>query len=148
MEFHRGSSSITRIELHVSYKVKYCHTIFDIADVKARCQEIFFEVAARHTITIIEIGFDGDHVHMDVLLTHTHRVCDVNKWFKDTSGRKLLTEFPELKKKYFWGSGLWGAQAYADSVGRDPTQIRNYVKQQGRGRPEQSLTSFVNTTGL
>ena|SRR3989338_602000 len=149
-EFHRGSSSITRIELHVSYKVKYCHKVFDFVEVKQRCQQIFYEVAALYNIMIKEIGFDGDHVHMDILIRHTQRLCDINKAFKGTSGAKLLKEFPEIKKKYFWGSGLWGGQAYGDSVGREPSVIRNYVKNQGTGRKELSLNSFfkINTTGL
>lgn len=149
-EFHRGSSSVTRLEIHVSYKVKYCHKVFDISEVKQRCQEIFFEVAALHRITIKEIGFDGDHVHMDIMILHTQRLCDINKAFKGTSGKKILQEFPEIKRKYFWGSGLWGGQAYGDSVGRDPTIIRNYVKNQGAGRKEMPLSTFfkMNTTSL
>src|SRR3989338_9987802 len=148
MEFVRGSSSITRLEFHVSYKVRYCHKIFDFVEVKQRCQEIFFEVAALYKIVIKEIGFDGDHVHMDIQIRNTHRMCDVDKAFKGTSGRKLLHEFPELKKKYFWDSGFWGDQGYGDSVGQDPKIIRNYVKNQGKGRKEIRLTNFVNTIGL
>jgi len=147
-EFIRGSSSVTRLEIHVSYKVRYCHKVFDFVEVKQRCQQIFFEVAALYSIKIIEIGFDGDHVHMDIQIRNTHRMCDVDKWFKGTSGRKLLEEFPEIKKEYFWGSGFWGDQGYGDSGGRDPEQIRNYVKNQGKGRPEKSLQCFVNTIGL
>ncbi len=100
MEFIRGSSSYTRIEIHVSYKVRYCHKVFDFVEVKQRCQEIFFEVAESHGIVITEIGFDRNHVHMDIQIRNTHRMCDVDKWFKGTSGRKLLAEFPEIKKKY------------------------------------------------
>ncbi|HIG96979.1 MAG TPA: IS200/IS605 family transposase [Candidatus Aenigmarchaeota archaeon] len=152
MEFDRGSSSVYRLEFHVSYKVKYCHEVFDIPEVKARCQKIFYEVAALHGITIIEIGFDGDHVHMDIRMTRSHNPCDVDKWFKGNSGRKLLAEFPQVKKRYFWGSGFWGGQAYWDSVGREPEVIRNYVKNQGVGRKEISLRSFLpnqtNTAGL
>src|SRR3989344_1244568 len=73
-EFHRGSSSVTRLEIHVSYKVKYCHKVFDISEVKQRCQEIFFEVAALHRITIKEIGFDGDHVQRDIRKENTSRI--------------------------------------------------------------------------
>ena len=149
-DFHRGSSSITRIELHVSYKVKYCHKVFDITEFKTRCAEIFREVAKNLKVIIEEMGFDGDHMHMDIMMLHTQRLCDINKAFKGTSGAKLLKEFPEIKRKYFWGSGLWGKQAYGDSVGRDPTIIRNYVKNQGAGRKEISLKSFlkIDTTSL
>ena len=143
MEFVKGSSSVTRLEFHVSYKVKYCHKVFDFVEVKQRCQEIFFEVATLYNIKIIEIGFDGDHVHMDVQIRHTHQTCDVDKWFKGTSGAKLLKEFPEVKRKYFWGSGFWGEQAYWNAVGRDPEIIRNYVKNQGKQRKEKSLKMFL-----
>ncbi|MBI5061759.1 MAG: transposase, partial [Candidatus Aenigmarchaeota archaeon] len=66
-----------------------------------------------------------------------------DKWFKGTSGRKLLKEFPEIKRKYFWGSGFWGSQSYIDSVGRNPEIIKNYVKNQGRQRKELSLKNFA-----
>jgi putative transposase len=143
MEFVRGSSSVTRLEFHVSYKVRYCHKVFNFAEVKQRCREIFLEVAALQSITITEIGFDENHVHMDIVLRNTHRTCDVDKVFKGTSGRKLLEEFPQIKKKYFWGSGFWGDQAYWDAVGRDPETIRNYVRNQGKGRKEISLKNFL-----
>lgn len=148
MDFTRGSSSVFRIELHISYKVKYCRKIFDFIEVKQRCEQIFHEVAALHGVEITELGFDGDHVHGDIKIRITHRVSDINKAFKGTSGRKLLTEFPFLKKQYFWGSGLWGRQAYVDSVGRDPQQIREYVKNQGKNRQTVSLAKFLNTTSL
>jgi putative transposase len=128
----------------VSYKVKYCHKVFDFSEVKKRCEEIFFDVAALLRVTITEIGFDGDHVHMDLVLRNTHHTCDVDKAFKGTSGRKLLQEFPQIKRKYFWGSGFWGEQAYWDSVGRDPEIIRNYVKNQGKGRKEKTLKTFLS----
>ena len=89
-------------------------------------------------------------LYMDIMILHTQRLCDINKAFKGTSGKKILQEFPEIKRKYFWGSGLWGGQAYGDSVGRDPTIIRNYVKNQGVGRKEMPLSTFfkMNTTSL
>ena len=142
-EFIRGSSSYTRIEIHVSYKTKYCHKVFDFVEFKARCAEILYEVAMQQRIVIKEMGFDGDHVHMDIVIRNTHRLCDVDKAFKGTSGKKLLKEFPQIKRRYFWGSGLWGSQDFGDSIGRDRTVIENYVKNQGKNRKEKSLMSYV-----
>jgi putative transposase len=122
--FTRGSSSIYRIELHVGYKVKYSRKVFDIAEVKERCEQIFYEVAALIKVEIKEIGFESDHVHMDIFMTRTQRPCDIDKSFKGVSGRKLLKEFPILKQKYFWGSGFWGGQVYEDSLGRNPDEVR------------------------
>ena len=151
MEFVRGSSSVTRLEFHVSYKVKYCHKVFDFVEVKQRCQEIFFEVAALQRIVITEIGFDGDHVHMDLVLRNTHRTCDVDKAFKGTSGRKLLNEFPQIKKRYFWGSGLWSPSYYMDAVGKDLDFMERYVQKQKYGIAgiiQVKLSEFVHATSL
>ena len=49
---------------------------------------------------------------------------------KGVSGRKLLQRFPEIKKKYFWGSGLWSGTKYVYSVGRDKKDIERYVAKQ------------------
>ena len=120
-----------------------CHKVFDFVEVKNRCQEIFYEVAELHGIVITEIGFDSNHVHADVQIRNTQCACDIDKWFKGTSGRKLLAEFPAIKRRYFWDSGFWGSQAYTDSVGRNPDIIRNYVKNQGKNRKELTLKSFM-----
>ena len=52
------------------------------------------------------------------------------KLLKGTSGYRLLKEFPQMKSKYFWGSGLWGSQVYFDSTGRDADDMRAYVRNQ------------------
>ena len=129
------SSSYGRAEFHVCFKVKYCHRIFAVESIKNRCQEIFFDVAKKHSISIKEIGFDQDHVHMIVQLNPSMSVSSMAKLFKGTSGHMLLKEFPYMKSKYFWGSGLWSPMIYFDSVGQngqDPETIATYVRNQGQ----------------
>lgn len=128
--FITGSSSYTRIGLHVCFKVKYCHNVFDNTGLRTRCETIFREVAAEQHVYIEELGFGSDHVHMIVYTTITHRIDHLVKSFKGRSGKMLLREFPDIKKKYFWGSGLWGRQVYVDSVGQNKEQIQKYVQNQ------------------
>ena len=142
-DFIRGSSSYTRNELHVCFKVKYCHKVFDFVEIKKRCEEIFREVAENLRVIIEEIGFDSDHVHMDIVIRSTQSISGVAKKFKGTSGWKLLREFPLLKKKFFWGSGFWGEQIFADSVGKEHTTIRTYVRNQGANRKSHLLNIFI-----
>ena len=132
MEFVRGSSSYTRIEAHVCFKVKYSHNVFDIADFKDRCTQIFQEVAEQIKVQIKEIGFDRNHVHMVVVARIQQSFAWIAKMLKGTSGFKLLKEFPQIKKTYFWGSGLWSPAVFVDSVGKDPQIIQNYVRNQGK----------------
>jgi len=112
----RGSSSVFRIEAHLSFKIKYCHNVFDIVEFKQRS------------------------------------VDQIAKKLKGTSARKLLMEFPGIKKRFFWDSGLWSPVIYGDSLGREPDQIRDYIRNQGKesSAHDISLARFFNrnTTGL
>ena len=129
------SSAVGRAELHVCFKVKYCHEVFaEVSGVQERCEEIFREVADRYGFRLHEVGFDRNHVHLSLDLGVRYSVADVAKLLKGTSGYKLLCEFPEMKRRYFWGSGLWGPQVYFDSTGRDAGDMRAYVQNQAGNR--------------
>ena len=152
-ELVRGSSSVFRIEAHFSFKTKYCHNVFDIVEFKDRCTELLLEAAADVGIEITELGYDRNHAHLDIRwMKITLSVDQIAKKLKGTTGRKLLKEFPGVKKKFFWGSGLWSPVIYGDSLGREPDQIREYIRDQGRESSvhDVSLARFFNrnTTGL
>ena len=130
-EIRHHSSSVGRNLLHLRFKVKYCHEIFNDTEVEKRCEEIFQEVSEQKRWLLRENGFDRDHVHITID-AGTKGPEDVAKALKGTSGRKLLKEFPYLKKKYFWGSGLWSPAIYFDSLGeRTVTDMDEYVQGQG-----------------
>ena len=130
-EIRHHSSSVGRNVLHMSFKVKYCHEIFNDVQVEKRCEEIFKKVSEEHRWFLREIGFDKDHVHITID-AGTKGPEDVAKALKGTSGRKLLTEFPYLKKTYFWGSGLWSPTIYFDSLGeRTIVEMDDYTQNQG-----------------
>jgi len=140
------SSAVGRAEMHVSFKVKYCHKIFsEVFGVQERCEKIFREVAGTYKFEIHEIGFDKNHVHLSLDLGVRYSVKDVAKLLKGTSGYILLREFPGMKQKYFWGSGLWGGQIYFDSTGKDKDQMRAYVRNQD-GNKKHTLTGQTAIT--
>jgi len=146
-EFVRGSSSIFRIEAHMSFKIKYCHNVFDIVEFKDRCTELLLGAAAGIGAEITELGFDRNHVHLDIRWMRITLSADqIAKKLKGTTGRKLLKEFPGIKKRFFWGSGLWSPVIYGDSLGREPGQIREYIRSQGKESSVHavSLTRFFN----
>jgi len=128
--FIRRSSSIGRHLMHVSFKTKYCNEIFEYEEVEKLCRYIFLKTAEEMKIDMQELGFDKNHVHMamDVGL---FSITEVAKKLKERSAYKILKAMPWLKKKYFWGSGLWSGVIYFDSLGNNQERIRNYVKQQG-----------------
>ena len=146
-EFVHGSSSIFRIEAHMSFRTKYAHNVFDIVEFKCRCTELLLEAAAGIGVEVTEHGYDRNHVHMDIRWVRITLSADqIAKKLKGVTGRKLLKEFPGVKKRFFWGSGLWSPVIYGDSLGREPEQIRNYIRNQGKKSKahEVSLRKFFN----
>jgi len=149
-EIRHHSSSVGRNVLHLRFKAKYCHEIFNDMQVEKRCEEIFREVSEQKRWLLREIGFDRDHVHITID-AGTKGPEDVAKSLKGTSGKKLLKEFPYLKKKYFWGSGLWSPSIYFDSLGeRTIVEMDNYARNQGMSKPysfnfgQSSLDDFAS----
>ena len=130
-EIRHHSSSVGRNVLHLRFKIKFCHEIFNDKQVEKRCEEIFREVSKMRRWILREIGFDRDHVHITID-AGTKGPENVAKALKGTSGRKLLKEFPYLKKTYFWGSGMWSPAIYFDSLGeRTIVEMDNYTRNQG-----------------
>ena len=127
------SSSVGKNVMHMCFKAKYCHKIFDDGLVKRRCEEIFRETSERYGVAIREVGFDRDHAHLTVDAGPNHSPSSMAKALKGNSGHRLLREFPHLKQKYFWDSGLWSPAYYFDSMGdRTSSEIDEYVRNQGK----------------
>ena len=132
---------------HVCFKIKYCHNVFDIVEFKSRCTELLQEAAAIIGVEITELCFERNHVHMDIFWKKTSISLDqISKSLKGRTARKLFKEFPAIKKRFFWASGLWSPMIYGDSMGRNPEQIRNYIRNQGKAAAayNMSLTQFFN----
>jgi putative transposase len=124
------SHGVGRLYAHIRFKTKYCHNVFQKEpEFREACEKIFYEIAEENKIDIDIPGFDDNHVHMIVDIG-LKSIPDIKKIFKGTSGRKLLQQFPEIKKKYFWGSGLWARSVYFYGVGRDKKQMEEYVAKQ------------------
>jgi REP-associated tyrosine transposase len=133
-EIRHHSSSVGRNVLHLSFKTKYCHNVFNFPEVQKRCEEIFREVCEKRRWVLREIGFDQDHVHITID-AGTKGPEDVAKALKGTTGKKLLKEFPYIKKTYFWGSGFWSPTIFFDSLGeRTITDMDAYARNQGSPR--------------
>jgi putative transposase len=146
MQYVSFSSRKGRHFLHMVFKVKYCHRIFDDKTVQKRCEEIFRQVEAQERkFKIDEIGFDRNHVHTVIDLGPEASEAYVVKKLKGTSAKFLLREFPYLKKNYFWGSGVWNPGYFCESVGDATYDARKlYVKNQGIPRGQTKLGAFFN----
>ena len=142
---------LSRIWVHMSFKIKYCHPIFDFKEIREACQQIIMEAVQTYDIEIYTIGFDNNHLHL-ISDLGKHSEPDLRKLFKGTTGKELLERFPWLKIRYFWDSGLWGRQYYCYSIGSDMRVLSKYVQKQkfftAMHNPEQMTLASFHTTSL
>ena len=140
------SSSLGRLELHISLIPKYRHKIFAYDKIKTVCQLEFNRVAEQYGFRIKELGFDIDHLHMVLQLPPSMSVSEAVKLLKGNSSRKLFQCFPWLRQKFFWGGRLWSPAYYFDSVGDTTSEvIYKYVRNQGKKGDElRKLSEFTN----
>ena len=125
----RYSSVVGEAWMHFTFKVKYCHPIFDNKLVRQYTYQLFLKAFELYNIRFKNIGFDSDHVHM-ILDIGMYSRSDVDKMLKGYTAKKLLQRYSWLKEAYFWGSGLWNPASYSDSVGRDINFMEGYVMKQ------------------
>ena len=127
----RYSSCVGESWHHARFKVKYCHKIFESEEVRNATKSLFLEAFEKYQIRYKEIGFDIDHIHiaLDIGLRSRDETAKVLKGYV---GRKLLMQFPKLKQKYFWGSGLFSPSYYMESVA-NMEKLIEYIRKQKFG---------------
>ena len=94
-------------------------------------EQLLWEAINQLGIQCKELGIDADHVHF-VLDVALHPIPNIVKKLKGYAAKKLLQEYPWLKKQYFWGSGLWNPSYYFDSLGQGIEEMADYVRKQGQ----------------
>ena len=102
----RFSSAVGEIWVMVTFKVKYCHKIFDLVGVRELTDALFHEAFTYYNIKCQKLAFDSDHVHM-IIDMGLYSKIELAKKLKGYVARKLFEYLPWLKKQKFWGSGLW-----------------------------------------
>lgn len=125
----RYSSAVGESWHHFSFKVKYCHPIFDKREVREYCYQLMIEAFNRNEIRHEEIGFDNNHIHGIIDIGNYSRP-EVAKRVRGYVAKKFFKKFPEVKRKYFYGSGLWNPAYYMDSIGKNKEFMKSYVRNQ------------------
>ncbi len=132
----RHSSAVGEAWQHAMFKIKYCHNIFDIKEVREECDKLFNEASQRYDIPIEGKGFDSNHVHMKLDIGNYSRP-QVAKMLKGYVAKKLFGKFTWLKQKFFWGSGLWNPSYYIGSP-KNLDELNSYLKKQKYYDPSQT----------
>jgi len=125
----RASSCVGDSWCHATFKVKYCHKVFAVEKIRLFVYDLLKYVAASYNMPVEDVGFDDDHVHFDVDI-RVRSKPEAAKVFRGIIGRLIMKKFPEMKKKYFWGSGFWNPAYFLDNIGRNRDETKQYIQKQ------------------
>ena len=107
----RYSSAVGEIWVMATFKIKYCHKIFDILAVRLLCEALLYEAFQLYKIRYRKLAFDADHVHM-IIDMGLYSKIEIAKKIRGYVASQLFRLMPWLNKSkweggYFWNSGLW-----------------------------------------
>ena len=137
----RYSSVVGEIWVMATFKIKYCHKIFDIQAVRELTDALIYEAFQLYKIRWRKVAFDSNHVHM-TLDMGLYKKQELAKMIKGYVGKHLLQMLPWLKKKFFWNSGLWNPAYDIRSINDLNFYDRYLDKQKYSSTRQKMLSAF------
>ena len=131
MEKNRKSSdSVHDLQVHLVFSTKYRYHVLQ-GDVQKRCRDLLRQSCSALDVQILKGVVSKDHIHLHLSYPPKLSVSDIAKRLKGRSARKLLQEYPHLKKRY-WGGHFWGIGYGCWSVGNlTEEMLQEYLNHHG-----------------
>ncbi len=144
--FIRKSHNVSVLLYHVVLVAKYRRVVIDAA-VDGVLREVCLGIALRYEIEFLEIGTDGDHVHLLVQSVPTYSPTKIVTLLKSVMAREVFARCPQVKKQ-LWGGEFWSDGYFIASVGQQESEatVRDYVRQQGSHHYQQLHTQLSALT--
>lgn len=101
---------------HFEWCTKYRYDVFKKVKLKNICFVAINEAAKRHSIGVLDMEVDIDHVHVIADLPMTMNPTKALQLLKGFSARVVFALVPNLRKRYPEGH-LWSVGKFAASVG-------------------------------
>lgn len=131
MEVIRSGHSTYCLQYHIVWVCKYRRRILN-PGVCEYLQKVFAKLLRSMPGVLIEtIGFDGDHLHMVMVIPPKYSIASVMGQLKSQSASELRRRFKFLSKVYWKENIVWSPGYFVSSVGVDEETIKNYVAHQG-----------------
>jgi len=131
MECTKSAHSVYRLQYHVVWVCKYRRRILNPGVCSCLSRILKKLLKALPGVLLETIGFDGDHVHMVMVIPPKYSIASVMGQLKSQSGSCLRKQFGWLDKVYWKENIVWSPGYFISSVGVDEKTIKNYVEHQG-----------------
>ena len=130
--YQRTSHTVFNNNYHLVWITKYRYQVL-VGDIAVRMITIIRQICQENSIEIIRgaIG-EGNHIHLYVSIPPYLSVSKAIQQIKGKSSRKIMQEFPELKKKY-WGRHFWAVGYFSKTSGNvTDEEIKRYIESHGK----------------
>ena len=95
-----------------------------------RVRDLVREICQTFSVQILRGHISSDHVHIFISAPPQLSISKLAQYLKGKTSRKLLSEFPNLRKQ-FWGQHLWSRGYYAVTSGNITDEmIVEYIQSQ------------------
>jgi putative transposase len=129
----KARTCVYNVNYHVVWSVKDRNKVLT-SEIEQRLIEILQQTASEKEFIVhqVQVG-EQDHLHVFVSAHPKIAPSYIVKMMKGISARKLLMDYPDLKKKL--GNGpLWNRSFYLETVGSVSEEtIRQYIENQKKG---------------
>ena len=117
------------IEYHIVWTTKYRYKVLT-GRIAERVRELIRQSCNSLDVTIIKGSVGREHIHLLVSSPPSLSVSKLVQQLKGKTSRVLLSEYKELKKRY-WGQHLWASGYFVRSVGTVTKDIiKEYIESQ------------------
>ena len=131
MEVIQTGHSTYSLQYHIVWVCKYRRRILN-AGVCEYLQKVLAKLLrSMPGVSIETIGFDGDHLHIVMVIPPKYSIASVMGQLKSQSASELRRRFCFLSKVYWKENVVWSPGYFVSSVGVDEQTIKNYVEHQG-----------------
>jgi putative transposase len=125
--YRRGSHTVFDCKYHFVWVTKYRYQVLR-GEPALMVREVTREVCLKHDVQILKGHVSSDHVHLHVSVPPSMAVSKLVQYIKGKSSHRLLSEFSQLKKKY-WGQHVWARGYFVSTTGVVTDEvIQNYIR--------------------
>lgn len=134
--------TITQLTVHLVWVTKYRYPVLT-GEVGMRARELIQQICDANDVRILKGVVSKDHIHIHVSRPPNLSESDLVRKIKGRSGRKLLMEYSQLKRRY-WGGHLWAIGFGAWSTGTVTKEmIDEYIARHGERPNHNDNEEFV-----
>ena len=132
MEVIKSAHSVYCLQYHVVWVCKYRRRILNPGVSEYITRILPKLLRSMSGVTLETIGFDGDHLHMVMVIPPKYSIASVMGRLKSQSASRLRKKFSWLGEVYWAENIVWSPGYFVSSVGVDEETIKHYVEHQGK----------------